>query len=150
MRTDYALRALLTLVEHYGRGPISIRELAQLNDVPKGFLGYILAQMKLQGWVDSVRGKDGGYVLVRPPDEITAVQVVRYFDGILAPLACVSTSHHVPCGQEAACRFRRLLLDVRNRVVQLMDNTTLAEISRGAPVEDSEVFDLQLTNGAGI
>ena len=150
MKTDYALRVLFTLVENYGRGPIPIRELARRNDVPKGFLEHIMVQMKLQGWVDSVRGKDGGYVLVQPPDKITAGQVVRYFDGILAPIACVSVSQHEPCGQEAVCRFRRLFLDVRNRVVQLMDNTTLAEIFRGLPVENNEVFDLQLMHGAGI
>jgi Rrf2 family protein len=150
MKTDYALRVLFTLVEHHGHGPIPIRELAQRNDVPKRFLEQIMLEMKLQGWVDSVMGKDGGYVLAQRPDEITAGQVVRYFDGILAPIACVSASRHEPCGQEAVCRFRRLFLDVRNQVVKLMDNTTLAEIVRGLPMENNEVFDLQLTNGAGI
>lgn len=150
MKTDYALRVLFTLVEHYGRGPISTRELARRNDVPRGFLEHIMVQMRLQGWVDSVRGKDGGYVLVQPPDQITAGQVVRCFDGILAPIACVSVSRHVPCEREAVCRFRRLFLDVRNHVVRLMDNTSLAQILHGLPVENSEVLDLQLTNGAGI
>ncbi len=150
MRTDYALRVLFTLVENYGRGPSPNRELARRNDVPRGFLEHIMVPMKLQGWVDSVRGKEGGYVLVQPPDQITAGQVVRYVDGILAPIACVSVSQHVPCEQEAVCCFRRLFLDVRNRVVQLMDHTTLAEMARGLPVRNDEVLDLQLTNGAGI
>lgn len=150
MKTDYALRVLFTLVENYGRGPISTRELARRNNVPEGFLEHIMTQMRLQGWVDSVRGKDGGYVLSKPPDQITAGQVVRCFDGILAPIGCVSVSQHVPCEQEAVCRFRRLFLDVRNRVVQLMDHTTLADIVRGLSVKDDEVLDLQLMNGAGI
>jgi Rrf2 family protein len=150
MKTDYALRALLTLTAHYGRQPITIRELARRNDIPRRFLGQIMVEMKLQGWVDSIRGKQGGYILMQPPDKITAGQVMRYFDGILAPIACVSVNRHVPCAQESVCQFRRLFLDVRNRIAQLMDHTTLAEVSCRPPVEKGEVFDLLFTNGAGI
>jgi Rrf2 family protein len=150
MKTDYALRVLFTLVEHYGRGPIPIRELARRNDVPKRFLEHIMLEMKSQGWVDSIMGKGGGYVLAQPPDEITAGQIIRHFDGVLAPIGCVSTSQPERCGQEAVCRFRRLFLDVRNYVVRLMDNATLDEIFRGAPVDNDEVFDLDLIYGAGI
>ncbi len=149
-KTDYALRALLTLTAHYGRHPIAIRELARRNGMPKRFLEQIMVEMKLQGWVGSVRGKEGGYVLTQPPDKITAGQVVRYFDGILAPIACVSANRHVPCDQEGVCQFRRLFLDVRNRIAQLMDNTTLADISCRSPVEKGEVLDLLFSNGAGI
>jgi len=150
MKTDYALRVLFTLVEHYGRGPIPIRELARRNEVPKRFLEHIMLEMKAQGWVESLMGKDGGYVLARPPAEITAGQVVRHFDGILAPIGCVSVSEPQRCGQEAVCRFRRLFLEVRNYAARLMDHTTLDEIVHGLPVEDHEVFDLELVQGAGI
>ena len=50
-RTDYALRALFTLVDHYGGSPIPIRELARRNDVPKRFLEQIMLALKTQGWV---------------------------------------------------------------------------------------------------
>ena len=107
-KTDYALRALFTLVEHSGRGPIPIRELSRRNDVPKKFLEQILLAMKKRGWVESLPGLRGGYVLAKAPDKITMGEVVRHFDGILAPIACVSTSGYKRCSQEPLCRFRRV------------------------------------------
>src|SRR5512137_2253331 len=89
-KTDYAMRALFTLVEHYGRGPIPIRELARRNDVPRGFLEHIMLELKARGWVKSVAGRDGGYVLALSPDQLTMGQIVRHFDGVLAPIGCVS------------------------------------------------------------
>jgi Rrf2 family protein len=150
MKTDYALRVLFTLVEHYGRGPIPIRELARRNEVPKRFLEHIMLDMKAQGWVDSLPGKRGGYVLARSPDKITAGQIVRYFDGVLAPIGCVSVTEYEHCSQEPVCRFRRLLLDVRNYVASQMDRTTLADLYRGKPVERHEVFSRGFVDGEGI
>ena len=83
-KADYALRALFTLVEHYGGDPIPIRELARRNDVPKKFLEQIMLAMKAQGWVESNAGARGGYVLARDPRRITMGEVVRHFDGMLA------------------------------------------------------------------
>jgi len=149
-KTDYALRALFTLVEQYQRGPVSIRELARRNDVPKRFLEQIMLEMKVKGWVASVMGKQGGYVLATSPDEITAGQVVRHFDGVMSPIACVSVHHYQPCSQEPICRFRRLFLDVRNHASRLLESATLASIYQGKPVQPEEVFALELTGGAGI
>ena len=149
-KTDYALRALFTLVEHHGRGPIPIRELARRNDVPKRFLEHILLEAKAAGWVESVAGKKGGYVLAKSPDRITMGQVVRHFDGILAPIACVSVSHYERCSQEPICRFRRVLLEIRNLSARLMDRATLASVHAGAPVTHQEVFADEFAAGAGI
>ncbi len=149
-KTDYALRALFTLVENYGRGPVSIRELARRNDVPKRFLEHIMLEMKEQGWVKSLPGRDGGYVLARTPDRITMGQVVRHFDGIMAPIGCVSVSQYERCSQEAVCRFRRVLLEIRNYTVRIMDQATLAAVFLGRPVTRDEVFDEKLMGGAGI
>ena len=150
MKTDYALRVLFTLVEHYRRGPIPIRELARRNDVPKRFLEHIMLDMKAQGWVKSRMGKQGGYVLARSPGKITAGEVIRHFDGVLSPIGCVSAEQYEPCNQESVCRFRRLFLDVRNFSARLMDRATLKAVFEGQPVTDEEVFKMELTGGAGI
>jgi Rrf2 family protein len=149
-KSDYALRALFTLVEHYGQGPLSIRELAERNDVPRRFLEHIMLDMKSQKWVQSIPGREGGFILAKPPEQITMGQVVRYFDGILAPIGCVSTSAYQPCSQEAVCRFRRILLDIRNYVARLMDGATLAQVSKGAIVRSEEVFAPEFTYADGI
>ena len=138
-KSDYALRVLMTLVEYYGKEPISIRELATRNDVPKRFLEHIMLDLKSQGWVTSLPGKSGGYVLAQRPEEIRMGQIVRYFDNLLAPINCVSVNHYEHCSQEAVCRFRRVFLDARNYVTELMDKATLAEVAKGAPVSKREV-----------
>ena len=113
MRTDYALRALFTLVEHHGGSPIPIGELARRNDVPKRFLEHIMLDLKSRGWVESFPGKRGGYMLKKNPAQITMGEVVRHFDGYLAPIACVSVTDYKRCSQEPVCRFRRVLLRTR-------------------------------------
>src|SRR5271154_2764150 len=138
-KTDYALRALFTLVDHFGGSPIPIRELARRNDVPKKFLEQIMLQLKAQGWVKSEAGIRGGYLLAKNPAKITMGEVVRHFDGILAPIDCVSVTGYKRCSQEPVCRFRRVFLDARNYVAGLMDKTTLAEVSKGLPVSKWEI-----------
>jgi len=148
-KTDYALRALFTLVDHFGGAPIPIRELARRNDVPKRFLEQIMLALKTQGWVDSVVGIRGGYVLAKSPSKITMGEVVRYFDGIIAPIDCVSVMGYKRCSQESVCRFRRVFLGARNYVAGLMDRATLAEVNRGLPVSRQEISS-GFTGGEGI
>ncbi len=140
MRTDYALRALFTLADVFPGKPIPIGELARGNDIPKRFLEHIMLELKAGGWVSSMAGKHGGYVLAREPGKITMGEVVRHFDGYLAPIACVSASGYRPCSQEPICRFRRILLDARNMVTRLMDTTTLESVLKVSPVTHHEVI----------
>lgn len=147
MRTDYALRALFTLVERRGNTPIPIGELARKNDIPKRFLEQIMLALKQKGWVSSTPGKHGGYLLAKSPSEITMGEIVRHFDGYLAPIGCVSVSDYRYCTQEPVCRFRRVLLEARNMVAKLMDDTTLEDVMRGGPVTNEELLGI---GGEGI
>jgi Rrf2 family protein len=149
-KADYALRVMLMLVDRKGDGPISLTELAKKNDVPKRFLEHIMLSLKTQGWVASTAGRAGGYVLALPPERITLGQIIRHFDGVVAPVGCVSTSDFEPCSQSSTCRFRRVLLDIRNLTAAHLDNATLARVSHSEPVADQEVFKLELISGDGI
>ncbi|MGC3960023.1 MAG: Rrf2 family transcriptional regulator [Verrucomicrobiota bacterium] len=148
-KTDYALRVLFTLVEHYGGQPIPIRELARRNDVPKKFLEQIMLDLKAQGWVDSTAGVRGGYYLSKNPNSIMMGAVVRHFDGILAPIDCVSVTGYQRCSQEPVCRFRRVFLDARNYVASVMDRSSLASVAKGLPVSQREV-EVGFQGGEGI
>src|SRR5208337_273517 len=109
------------------------------NDVPKRFLEQIMLALKSQGWVDSSAGIRGGYFLAKNPAKITMGEVVLHFDGILAPIDCVSVTGYVRCSQEPVCRFRRVFLDARNYVAGVMDKTTLASAAKGVPVSKHEI-----------
>jgi DNA-binding IscR family transcriptional regulator len=77
-------------------------------------------------------------------------QIVRHFDGLLAPVGCVSVSSYEPCSQEMTCRFRRVLLDIRNYTSRKMDEASLAVVFGNAPVTKSEVFSEVFIGGDGI
>jgi DNA-binding IscR family transcriptional regulator len=84
-------------------------------------------------------GIRGGYVLAKNPSKITMGEAVRHFDGILAPIDCVSITGYKRCSQEPVCRFRRVFLDARNYVAGVMDKATLAEINKHLPVTKQEL-----------
>jgi Rrf2 family protein len=138
-KSDYALRALVTLVRHYKKELVSIRQLAEQNDIPKRFLEQIMLGLREQGWVRGVTGRDGGYELAISPSDLTLGTIVRHFEGVLAPIGCVSVTHCEPCSQEATCTFRRALLDVRNYTAKLIDSISLADLAKAEPVHPSEV-----------
>ena len=99
--------------------------------------------------MSSVAGIRGGYLLAKNPEKITMGEVVRHFDGILAPIDCVSVAGYRRCSQEPVCRFRRVFLDVRNYVAGVMDRSTLADVSKISPVSKREVAD-SFVGGEGI
>lgn len=131
-RGEYGLRALIDigLAHELGRDLLQLNELAENEKIPVKFLEQILIDLKQGGFLDSVRGKYGGYRLARPAKEVVAGQVVRYLDGPLAPIGCVSQTAYERCScpDEAHCGLRMLMLDVRNAIANILDRYTLADI----------------------
>lgn len=82
VKSDYAARAVLGLARHYGKGgAVRVEALAAENGIPPNYLVQILLELKAQQIVKSQRGKEGGYVLARPPGEITFGDVLRAVHG---------------------------------------------------------------------
>jgi Rrf2 family protein len=131
-RGEYALRALIDfgLAEALGRPLLQVSELAAKEDLPIKFLEQILMQLKAAGYLESRRGKHGGYLLARPPENICIGQVIRLIDGPLAPIACVSQTAYERCScpNEEHCGLRMLMLDVRNAITNILDRYTLADV----------------------
>lgn len=82
-RCHYALRAMLELALHEGRGPLTIRQIARAQGIPARFLEAILRQLKQAGLAKSMRGKEGGYTLARPAAKISVFAVVTALEGAL-------------------------------------------------------------------
>ncbi|CAN5848058.1 hypothetical protein BH23PLA1_BH23PLA1_28170 [soil metagenome] len=93
----YALRALYALAEHEGPRPMRASEIAEKEHIPIRFLEVILNQLKGGGFVQSRRGAEGGYFLARSPEELTVGEVMRFIDGPIAPVDCVSQSRPKEC-----------------------------------------------------
>ena len=130
-RGEYGLRALidLGLAQEIGRPMLQIPELAKKENIPIKFLEQILVELKEHGFLDSKRGKNGGYFLKKPMDTIRIGDVVRRMEGPLAPIPCVSQNFYERCScpDEAHCGLRMLMLDVRNAIASILDQYTLAQ-----------------------
>lgn len=124
----YALRALLHLAERYGTGVVKIHEVAETEGIPEKFLEAILVTLKNARVVASVRGRDGGYRLRRPPSEVVVGDVVRLLDGPLAPFGDVTELTDRVRTEPRHAGLFELLLDVRNAAAAILDHTTLADV----------------------
>lgn len=129
---EYALRSLINLgiASEMKRSLVQVAELADVEQLPIKFLEQIMQALKEAGFVESVRGKFGGYRLAKPARAITIGHVVRLIDGPLAPIGCVSQSAYekCTCPDEAHCGLRMLMLDVRNAIAGILDRYTLADV----------------------
>ncbi|BAK74696.1 MAG: Rrf2 family transcriptional regulator [Arcobacter sp.] len=148
-KTDYALRALFAIAEQKNSS-ISIRELSESVDVPRRFLENIMLEMNRAGWVKSIPGRYGGYILAKASNEITLGEVIRYFEGMIAMISCVSVSSYEPCSQESKCYFRRIFLNIRNLTAQILDKTTIASCLLQEPISKEDVYKEEFIGGLGI
>ena len=131
-RSEYALRALIDLgiARELGRPILQVSELAAKEKLPIKFIEQILTQLRGAGYVETKRGKLGGYSLAKPAARIKLGAVIRLLDGPLAPIACVSRTAYRPCTfpDEAHCGLRMLMLDVRNAIARILDRVTLEQV----------------------
>lgn len=134
-RGEYGLRAMIRLAEPSADGSspamVQIKEISEQENISSKFLEQILLTLKNAGLLHSKMGLGGGYYLAKPPGEITLGQIFRTLDGPLAPVKCVSQMAYEPCGcpDEQTCGLRLVMLDVRNAIANILDNTSLADVA---------------------
>jgi Rrf2 family protein len=133
-RGEYGLRAMINLAAarhgNPNNGVVQIKEIAERENIPAKFLEQILLTLKNAGLLHSKMGVGGGYYLAQPPNAISLGNIVRVLDGPLAPVNCVSQMAYEPCGcpDQETCGLRLAMLDVRNAIAAILDNTTLADV----------------------
>ncbi|HEY8474117.1 MAG TPA: Rrf2 family transcriptional regulator [Natronosporangium sp.] len=127
-RGDYAVRAALGLAAAYP-AIASAQTLAEAQDLPYKFLEAVLADLRRAGLVQGIRGPEGGYVLKRPPNEITIGDVLRAVDGPLAGVRGLRPEETVYDG--AAAHLSELWVAVRSAIRSVVDEVTLAQLVSG-------------------
>ena len=133
LRGEYALRALIVLGLNYRPREdtvVRIQTISELQNVPKRFLEQILNELKSVGILESKRGLTGGYRLRLPPDKITLAEVIRYIEGPLAPVSCVSERFYERCScpDEAKCGIRSVMKEVRDAIVKVLETVTVGQL----------------------
>lgn len=123
---DYALKAVLDLSLNYPN-VVTIHELASRAQVPSKFLEQVLLDLKKGGFVESRRGKIGGYLLAKKPAEITVGDVIRFIDGPIEPIACIEKGY-TGCTDIYKCVFRKIWVDVGRVTSEIVDNITFEKL----------------------
>jgi Rrf2 family protein len=136
-RAKYALRALIALARARPEQPVMISSISRDQAIPKKFLEQILLELKRAGIVMSRRGRLGGYVLLRAPEQVTFGEVLRLIDGPIAPLPCLSRIAYRrcnDCADESTCEIRRVFARVAVATRAVLDQTSLADAVRDETV----------------
>jgi Rrf2 family protein len=128
-KTDYAVRATVELAGAPDGSVVKAERIAEAQDIPLNFLENILAQLRQARIVESRRGPEGGYVLARPPGDITIADVIRAIDG---PLAGVSGHRPQDLGYTGTAEpLRDVWVAVRASLRDVLERVTLADVAAG-------------------
>jgi len=124
----YGLRAMGEFVRHFGQGPLPLSEVATSQGISQAYLEQIAIDLRRAGLLESKRGAQGGYLLAREPQAITAGDVIRALEGSILPVECVADQTCSPCTHHDECSARGIWEEVRDRLVETLDSITLADL----------------------
>ncbi|MFM6993978.1 MAG: RrF2 family transcriptional regulator [Sediminibacterium sp.] len=130
-KTQYALQALSYMAEQGGMEPLLIAEIAEAKNIPIKFLENILLALKKAGFLESKKGKNGGYFFAVPPHKIKLSGIFRTIEGPIALLPCVSLNFYEKCADcnEKKCGINRVMIEVRDNTLAILDKRTVADLS---------------------
>ncbi len=127
-KTVYGLRAVFELARRYDSGPVTIGAIAEAQSLPSRFLENILVQLKGGGIVDSARGREGGYWLACPPEEISVGQVLRIMEMTMAPVDCLEHGIKQSCPMKDSCAFLPMWKRGLDAMLAVYDGTSYADL----------------------
>ena len=132
----YALRLMIDLAEHEGNGLISLRDVANRQNISVKYLEQIVGQLSKAGFLRSGRGPQGGYCLSRMPEEYTIGEILRQTEGDLAPVTCLEKDG-VCCERQESCSTLKFWTGLYDTVNQYIDRYTLADLIPGGNAVDT-------------
>ena len=131
-KSKYAIKALTALARHFdATGPLRIAEIAESEKIPMKFLEAILLELRKNGYLGSKKGLNGGYYLLKTPQDIILSNVIRITGGPIALIPCASLNFYErceDCTDEVSCGLREVALKVRDASLEILSNTSIADI----------------------
>jgi Rrf2 family protein len=125
---DYGLRALIELAHHYGQPrPTQSGDIAARQNIPESYLEQLLATLRRAGFIRSVRGPQGGHSLLRDPQDVRVSEIIVALEGSILPISCLEEGS--PCTTSGGCAQRDMWAQVREAILQVLDDTTLADLA---------------------
>jgi len=127
-RSEYALLALVYLARNDTGAYIPAEAIANAQEIPLKFLEQLLLALKRAKYLRSSKGHNGGYCLGKPADKISLAEVIRLFDGALAPTESVSENFHESTPIEKEKSLVKVFKEIRDLVASKLETTTLADL----------------------
>lgn len=127
-KTKYGLKALSFLAKQELNRPVQISIISEAENISQKFLESILLSMRKAGFLGSKKGKGGGYYLLKDTKDISLSAVYRVLEGPIAMVPCVSLNFYEKCDDcpdEATCSVHRLMVQVRDNTLSILENTNL-------------------------
>ena len=123
----YALRLMMDLAENNTGSPISLKDVAKRQDISDKYLEQIISILNKAGYVRSVRGAQGGYMLKMEPQNYTVGMILRQTEGSLAPVACIEDDEIV-CDRQQQCVTSIVYKKINDAISGVVDNITLQDL----------------------
>ncbi|HLR20474.1 MAG TPA: Rrf2 family transcriptional regulator [Tissierellaceae bacterium] len=123
----YGLMAMFQLAQEYGKGPVSLREIAETQKLSNSYLEQLFAVLRKDGLIKSVRGAQGGYLLSDEPGNITVGKILRSLEGDLSPSECTS-DNTIDCTKEDDCATKLVLVKIKDSIDEVVDSITLRDM----------------------
>ncbi|MCW8979749.1 MAG: Rrf2 family transcriptional regulator [Altibacter sp.] len=132
-KTKYGLKALTYLARKESNTPVQISVISEVENISQKFLESILLTLRKAGFLESKKGKGGGYYLLKEAKDIPISEVYRVLEGPIAMVPCVSLNFYEKCDDcpdEDRCSVHRLMIQVRDNTLTIFENTSLQDLIR--------------------
>jgi Rrf2 family cysteine metabolism transcriptional repressor len=125
-RTRYGVRAIIELAASQGEGPMQIKVIAERQDISVKYLEQLMAILKSTGFVRSIRGAKGGYILAKPANQIKLSDVFNALEGPVTTVECVENENY--CAKAADCIARQVWAEVQRAIDGVLQSKTLQDL----------------------
>lgn len=135
----YALRVMIDLAEHQSEEFISLKEIAQRQEISEKYLESIIRILVKAKVVESLRGKGGGYRLRKAPEQYTVDSILRLTEESLAPVTCLESNAEA-CSRSSGCRTLALWQGLDKVIREYLESVTIADLVEQGTAGDDYVI----------
>ncbi len=125
-RTRYGMRAIIELAQHEDKRPLQLKTIAERQDISVKYLEQLMSLLRSGGFVRSVRGSRGGYVLGRPADQIKLSEIFRCLEGAVTTAECTEDESY--CARSADCAARDVWKRVETAIQDVLGSIRLSDL----------------------
>lgn len=126
-KARYASRALVELALQYGKDPVKLKDIAASQDISLKYLEQVMLPLRVCGYVKTQKGSKGGYILVRPPKEVTLLEIVECVEGSISPVECAVNPNL--CKRVDRCSTHFAWVGLKDAIARELGKTTLADLA---------------------